>query len=119
MSTNHLQESQNSLAPEILGRLAQKYGFPSDSALAAHLGVTRQTIGNWRSRGTVDHDLLLRKFPDADLNWLFRGTPAPQGPAEGGKSFLSSLASELRREGLRMTLEPVEPFQGEPIRPET
>lgn len=41
----------------------------------------------------------------------------PQGPAEGGKSFLSSLASELRREGLRMTLEPVEPFQGEPRGP--
>jgi hypothetical protein len=68
-----LQESENSFAAQVLARLAQKYGFQADSALANHLGVTRQTISNWRTRDTLDYKLLLERFPDADLNWLFRG----------------------------------------------
>jgi len=72
-----LQEPENSFAAQVLGRLAQKYGFANDTALGDHLGVTRQTISNWRTRDSLDYRLLLEKFPDADLNWLFRGHAAP------------------------------------------
>jgi hypothetical protein len=91
-------ESEIVVVGEILGRLAQRYGFRSDVALAEHLGVSRQTVGNWRSRGSLDHALLIRAFPDADLNWLFRGASADP---------LALAAAELRAKGLRMILEPL------------
>lgn len=85
---------------EILGRVAQRYGLTTDAALAKALGVSRQTIGNWRSRGSLDHDLLIRTFPDADLNWLFRGSVAAP---EGVEAALRTLAAA----GYRVTLEPI------------
>jgi hypothetical protein len=98
-----LQEGENSYAAQVLGRLAQRYGFANDTEFGAHLGVTRQTISNWRTRDSLDYRLLLDKFPDADLNWLFRGA-ARQADPDNPKDVLKAIAliSEL---GYRVTLE--------------
>lgn len=88
-------ESEIVSVGEILGRLALKYGFRSDVALAERLGVTRQTVGNWRSRGSLDHDLLIRTFPDADLNWLFRGSQAAPEGVEAALRTLTEAGYEV------------------------
>lgn len=59
---------------EILGRLMTYLGVKTDTALAKKMGYKNQsTIGNWRSRGTVDIGKIWEAFPEIDLNWLVRG----------------------------------------------
>ena len=93
---------------EILGRVAQATGHSTDTALAKALGVTRQTIGNWRSRGSLDHDLLIRALPDVDLNWLFRGTrSAPTLDTDAALALLHS-------KGYKVTTEKAPRAEGPP-----
>jgi hypothetical protein len=89
-------EGENSFTGQILARLAKEYGFASDAALGERLGVTRQTISAWRNRDSLDYRLLLEKFPDADLNWLFLG----RRPAE--RSGAEQITFELAMEYLTM-----------------
>jgi hypothetical protein len=60
----------------VLARIAEKHGLKGDAAIGAFFGLSRQAIGNWRRRETIDFKLLLEKLPNEDLNWLFKGTPA-------------------------------------------
>lgn len=63
-------------AGKIYDRLKEWQGFESDTDLARFLGLkTPQVLHNWRSRNSIQLDLILAKFPKIPLNWLFRGTP--------------------------------------------
>lgn len=57
----------------IINRLKEHLGFNSDVELAKYLGVTQGAISSWKSRNSIDYDLIISKAPNADLNWLFRG----------------------------------------------
>lgn len=94
-----LPVSEKTYAGTVLARLAEKYGFSSDSAIGEHLGITRQSVSNWRTRDTLDYKLLLDKFPDADLNWLFRGE------ALKASGTVEDALDILKAKGYRVTLE--------------
>jgi len=47
-------------------------GFHKDKELYEFLGVKSTTFSSWRTRNTLDYELIMRKFPDVDYNWLFK-----------------------------------------------
>lgn len=59
----------------ILGRTAEVAGVSSDSDLARSLGVTPQTLSNWRARGTVPFERLCEFAArnDASLDFVVLG----------------------------------------------
>lgn len=66
------------MANDILIRLKELLGYRTDIELSLFLGVTPQTISQWKKRDTLDYDLLINKLPkDIDLNYIFRGTALP------------------------------------------
>lgn len=47
--------------------------FNTDTELADFLGVKQPTISSWRSRNTLDYDLIITKCNDIDANFLMTG----------------------------------------------
>ena len=58
---------------DIIDRAKSGLGLSSDIELAKHLGVSKSTLSNWKSRNTVDYDVLFSKCKHLDLNWLITG----------------------------------------------
>jgi len=46
----------------------------SDAELAGYLGIATTTLSSWKSRGSIDYDLIYAKCVDINANWLFTGT---------------------------------------------
>lgn len=57
----------------ILNRISEHYNLSNQAALARFLGVSPQTLANWRARNTIDLDVLLTKCEAIDFNWLLFG----------------------------------------------
>lgn len=57
----------------VLERVKQALNVSSDIALAQVLGIARSTLSNWRSRGSIDYDLLFSKCKHVNLDWLLTG----------------------------------------------
>lgn len=57
----------------VLERVKQALNVSSDIALAEVLGIARSTLSNWRSRGSIDYDLLFSKCKHINLDWLLTG----------------------------------------------
>jgi hypothetical protein len=48
--------------------------FQTDLDLASELGISHVTLSSWRRRGSIDASLIIEKFPDLDLNYIFSDT---------------------------------------------
>jgi hypothetical protein len=57
----------------IIERLRAYFQVNNDYQVAYKLGIKQNTISAWKRRNTVDHELLITKCANANLNWLFRG----------------------------------------------
>lgn len=62
----------------VLERVKQALDVTSDIALAEVLGIARSTLSNWRSRGSIDYDLLFSKCKHFNLDWLLTGQGSMQ-----------------------------------------
>ena len=58
---------------DVLQRVKDYYGLDTDVELADFLGVSQPTISMWKSRGSMDSDLIITKCEDASLEWVFKG----------------------------------------------
>lgn len=63
--------SQN--ANKIIDRLKKGLSIKTDSALAKHLGVKPNTISAWKSRNSINYDLIFAKCDDLRKDWLLTG----------------------------------------------
>ena len=54
---------------DILGRLK----LASNADLARFLGIAPATLSNWKSRGSLDYDLVFSKCEQLNLDWLLTG----------------------------------------------
>lgn len=61
----------------IIERAKQALGLSSDIQLAEALGVSKSTLSNWKTRNTIDYDVLFSKCERVDLNWLIKGEDKP------------------------------------------
>lgn len=57
----------------ILDNLKKAYNIQTDTALAKLLGLTQGAIANWKQRGTVNFDLILKKCDNISLDYLISG----------------------------------------------
>ncbi|HET8898797.1 MAG TPA: helix-turn-helix domain-containing protein [Rhodanobacteraceae bacterium] len=85
-------------ASAVLGRLALLLGVHNDSQLAKAAGVNRQTLGSWRSRGSVSYELCIKiaRERGASLDWLLTG----EGPMLRGTEAPGLATQNRREEGL-------------------
>ena len=58
---------------DILGRLKLASNSTSDADLARFLGIATATLSNWKSRGSLDYDLVFSKCEQLNLDWLLTG----------------------------------------------
>lgn len=73
----------------ILNLIKIHYKFKTDSDFAKFLGISPQMLTNWKSRNTMDYDLIYTKCVDIDANWLLTGKGDMLKPA-----FNSIIAKE-------------------------
>ena len=60
-------------ANKILDRLRSALKLSSDAKMADYLGVKPSTISSWRSRDSLDYDLIFSKCVDMNANWVLFG----------------------------------------------
>ncbi len=58
---------------EILVRAKTALGVTSDMQLAELLGVNKSTLSNWKSRNSIDYEVLFSKCKHVNYNWLING----------------------------------------------
>lgn len=61
---------------KIIKEIKLYLGFKNDTELADFLGIKQNTLSTWKSRNTMDYDLVISKCDFIDANWLLTG----QGP---------------------------------------
>ena len=57
----------------ILSRVKDAYKFQNDKELSSFLGISNQTLSNWRSRNSIDYDVLFTKCESISADWLLTG----------------------------------------------
>lgn len=66
-----MQEKKSQNVDIILNKLRDALHIRTDLALANFLEVKANTISTWRSRNTLDYELIISKCDNIDFNWLF------------------------------------------------
>ncbi len=57
----------------ILNKIKNHYNFRKDSELAKHLGISPQTLSNWKKRNSYDPQLIYTKCSEINPEWLLTG----------------------------------------------
>ncbi|MBT0551696.1 helix-turn-helix domain-containing protein [Riemerella anatipestifer] len=57
----------------ILREIKKHLGYTKDGDFADFLGIKQNTLSNWKSRNTIDYDLIISKCENIDANWLLTG----------------------------------------------
>lgn len=57
----------------ILERIKICKNLKNDADLARFLGISPATLSNWKSRGSIDYDLVFSKCEHVNLDWLLAG----------------------------------------------
>lgn len=60
-------------AVQILDKVKVLYKLNSDKELANFLELKQSTLSVWRTRNTINYDIIFDKCKDVDLNVLIRG----------------------------------------------
>jgi len=57
----------------VIERIKEANNIKSDAKLASYLGIAPTTLSSWRSRGTLDMDVIYAKCEHINLDWLLTG----------------------------------------------
>jgi len=60
-------------AGEVINRLKTITNTKNDAELARRLGKNPTVVYTWRSRNTLNHEVILRYFWEEDLNYIYKG----------------------------------------------
>lgn len=58
---------------DVIERLKVAMNIHSDNALAQMLGITKGTLSNWKSRNSLDFNLVFSKCGHVSMDWLITG----------------------------------------------
>lgn len=76
---------------EIIEKMRWAGKLKNDSAVARRLGVTPQALSNYKKRGEMPSDLVLKfsKMYDLSMDWLITGEGVAQKPGVGDTGLAS------------------------------
>ena len=76
---------------EIIEKMRWAGKLKNDSAVARRLGVTPQALSNYKKRGEMPTDLVLKfsKMYELSMDWLITGEGSVQKPGTDGKGLMS------------------------------
>ena len=57
----------------IINELKKYLNIKTDSEFAKFLGLKQNTISSWKSRNSLDYDLIISKCDQINANWLLTG----------------------------------------------
>lgn len=57
----------------ILNLIKLHYKFKTDTEFAKFLGISSQTLTNWKTRNSMDYEVIYTRCVDIDANWLLTG----------------------------------------------
>lgn len=57
----------------IINKLKELRNFKTDKEFADYVGITKQTLVNWKSRNSISVDLILIKYTEVNPQWLLTG----------------------------------------------
>lgn len=57
----------------IISDIKKYLNFKKDTELAEYLGLKQNTLSTWKSRNTMDYDLIISKCDFINANWLITG----------------------------------------------
>lgn len=71
-----MQIKNSNNAKNILERVKIFLNLRIDTELAEYLGIAQNTLSGWKTRNSIDYDLIIDKLKDKNinLNWLLTGT---------------------------------------------
>lgn len=87
-----------STADAVLDRLLLVFEAKNDTELAGALDTNRQTLGSWRSRGSIPYALCIEiaERKELSLDWLLTGRP----PMYRGQAHITEAALSNRQQAL-------------------
>jgi hypothetical protein len=68
-----LRKVRNNRSIEIISRIKDHYNIRSDVDFAEYLGIATTTLSSWKSRDSLDYDLIYAKCVGINANWLLSG----------------------------------------------
>ncbi len=76
---------------EIIEKMRWAGKLKNDSAVARRLGVTPQALSNYKKKGEMPTDLVLKfsKMYELSMDWLITGEGSVQKPGTSGKGLVS------------------------------
>lgn len=88
-------------AGAVLERLKDYFQVSDNAGLAKKLGISAQAVSNWKTRNTLDFELILEKTPTADLNVIFRGVPLEPAQVKEIEALKARLVAVERKVGAK------------------
>lgn len=79
----------------IINRIKSAYHFKNDAELANFLGIAPNTLTNWKSRNSIDYDLIFTKCVDLNYDWLITGRGHIHRQIEENKPLSNILAQPI------------------------
>ena len=83
----------------IINELKNYLNIKTDSEFAKFLGLKQNTISSWKSRNSLDYDLIISKCDQINANWLLTG----EGEMLKSKVSNNNLESEAKLEEIQGT----------------
>lgn len=75
---------------QIINQIKLHLKINTDSEFAKFIGVSQPTISSWRKRNTFDHELIIAKCKDFNIEWLITGEGEMlNGNSENNTEFIS------------------------------
>lgn len=95
---------------QVLTRIKEAYNLTTDKDLSLYLGVSTQTLGNWKARNTLDFDVIFTKCESLSADWLLTGKGSMlRGEAEPNRILVEKVTNfslQLKQEHKLPVLEP-------------
>ncbi|MEI6750630.1 MAG: helix-turn-helix domain-containing protein [Bacteroidota bacterium] len=67
----------------LVERLKSYFQVDTDLKLSEILGVKANTVSTWKTRNSIDYNLIIAKCDKADLHWLIKGESFSKGIDQG------------------------------------
>jgi len=68
-----LHKENKNKAIQIINKLKEYYNLKNDVDFAEYLGIPSTTLSSWKSRDSIDYDLVYSKCVGIDANWILTG----------------------------------------------